>query len=251
MNSIRMFTSLCLFVSLTAGLAPAEEVSISFDQVTPIPDNSGTSSVLVELEVPASKLARTITGMRLSVQLDHPWVGDLSAVLESPGGAAQAVLFNRTGLVPAGFPGPFGCGGDDVDATFRDDATLSVNEVCSTTVAPVLAGQLRPNESLAGFHGLEPSGLWKLRLSDMQSGDSGTLRSVTLVVVVEPDCNGDGLPDECDCPGDLNGDGVVGGPDLSIMLSSWGSDGPADLDGDNIVTGADLAALLSTWGLCD
>ena len=208
-------------------------------------------ALAVELEVPASKLVRTVTGLRLSVQLDHPWVGDLSVVLESPDGAAQAVLFNRTGLVAAGFPGPFGCGGDDVDATFQDDATLSVNEVCSTTIVPVLAGQLRPEAPLAGLYGLEPSGLWKLRLSDMQSGDSGTLRSVTLVVVVEPDCDGDGVPDECACPGDLDGDGTVGGPDLSIMLSSWGSDGPADLDGDNIVSGSDLAALLSTWGLCD
>lgn len=251
MNSSRMFASLCsvLFLLTPVG-ASADEISVAFDQVTPIPDNSGASSVLVELEVPASKLVRTVTGLRLSVQLDHPWVGDLSAVLESPDGSAQVVLFNRTGLVAAGFPGPFGCGGDDVDASFQDDAALSVNEVCSITESPVLAGQLRPEESLASLHGLEPSGLWKLRLSDMQSGDSGTLRSVTLVVVVEPDCDGDGVPDECACSGDLNGDGTVGGPDLSIMLSSWGSDGPGDLDGDNVVSGTDLATLLSAWGPC-
>ena len=85
----------------------------------------------------------------------------------------------------------------------------------------------------------------------MQSGDTGVLRSLTLFMVVEPDCNEDGLPDECDCPADLNGDGLVGGPDLSIMLSGWGSDGVADLDGDGIVAGEDLARLLSSWGICD
>ncbi len=47
---------------------------------------------------------------------------------------------------------------------------------------------------------------------------------------------------------DLNGDGVVGGEDLSIVLSQWGGDGTADFDDDGVVGGADLAYLLSNWG---
>ena len=47
---------------------------------------------------------------------------------------------------------------------------------------------------------------------------------------------------------DLNGDGVIGGEDLSILLSQWGSDGTADFDGDGLVGGADLSFLLSFWG---
>jgi subtilisin-like proprotein convertase family protein len=250
MNSSCLFTSLCLILPVVGANATAEEISISFNQVTAIPDTSGSSSVLVELEVPVSDLVRTVTDVRVSLKLDHPWVGDLSAKLESPGGAS-AMLFDRTGLVPVGFPGPFGCGGNDVDATFQDNATLSVDDVCSITVTPVLAGTLRPTQVLSGLNGIEPTGIWKLRLSDMQSGDVGVFRSVTLVVVVEPDCNGDGVPDECTCPADLNGDGTVGGPDLSIMLSSWGAGGSADLDGDGVVAGEDLARLLSTWGICD
>ena len=36
-----------------------------------------------------------------------------------------------------------------------------------------------------------------------------------------------------DCPGDLNGDGQVGGGDLTVLLSAWGPGrSPADLDGD-------------------
>ncbi|MBL9140572.1 MAG: DNRLRE domain-containing protein [Phycisphaerae bacterium] len=51
-------------------------------------------------------------------------------------------------------------------------------------------------------------------------------------------------------PGDLNGDGVVSGADLGILLSAWGSSGgPADLNGDGTVNGADLGALLSLWTL--
>jgi len=52
--------------------------------------------------------------------------------------------------------------------------------------------------------------------------------------------------------GDLNGDGVVDGADLGILLSAWGecpSTGacPADLNGDGVVDGADLGILLAAW----
>ncbi len=49
-------------------------------------------------------------------------------------------------------------------------------------------------------------------------------------------------------PADLNGDGVVNGPDLGILLAAWGGSGPADLDQDGIVGGGDLARLLTNWG---
>ncbi|MGA1043962.1 MAG: FG-GAP-like repeat-containing protein, partial [Phycisphaerales bacterium] len=49
--------------------------------------------------------------------------------------------------------------------------------------------------------------------------------------------------------GDLDGDGIIGGSDLAILLGAWNSKGgPADLDGDGIIGGSDLAILLSAWG---
>jgi len=58
---------------------------------------------------------------------------------------------------------------------------------------------------------------------------------------------------DTDRPGDLDGNGVVDGADLSILLAAWGgcsacSTCPADLDGDCTVGGADLAVLLANWG---
>lgn len=52
--------------------------------------------------------------------------------------------------------------------------------------------------------------------------------------------------------GDLNGDGIVNGADLTILLASWGIctdplDCPADLSGDGVVDGADLTILLGGW----
>lgn len=50
---------------------------------------------------------------------------------------------------------------------------------------------------------------------------------------------------------DLNGDGVVNGADLGLLLSAWGSTGSGivgDLNADGVVDGADLGALISAWG---
>jgi hypothetical protein len=50
-------------------------------------------------------------------------------------------------------------------------------------------------------------------------------------------------------PADLNGDGVVDGNDLGILLGAWGTaGGPADLNGDGVVDGNDLGRLLGDWG---
>jgi hypothetical protein len=57
-------------------------------------------------------------------------------------------------------------------------------------------------------------------------------------------------------PADLNGDGVVNGLDLGILLNQWtGASGilcgpiccPADLNGDCLVNGLDLGILLANW----
>jgi hypothetical protein len=69
-----------------------------------------------------------------------------------------------------------------------------------------------------------------------------TLRSAS-------DLDGDGIPDSCACPADLDRDGTVGASDLAILLGAWG-DGGADLDGDGAVGASDLAVLLGAWGGC-
>ncbi len=52
-----------------------------------------------------------------------------------------------------------------------------------------------------------------------------------------------------DQPNDLNGDGLVNGGDLGLLLSAWGacSGCAADLDGDGAVGGGDLGLLLARW----
>ena len=57
----------------------------------------------------------------------------------------------------------------------------------------------------------------------------------------------------CNCPGDLNADGVVDGADLGHLLGSWfACQGgcASDLNRDGVVNGADLGVLLAAWGVC-
>jgi len=54
------------------------------------------------------------------------------------------------------------------------------------------------------------------------------------------------------CPGDLNGDGWVGGRDLALLVAAWGPcDGcPEDMDGSGSVDFGDILTLLVHWGDC-
>ena len=52
---------------------------------------------------------------------------------------------------------------------------------------------------------------------------------------------------EVGVPADLNGDGVVNGADLGLLLVDFGGSGAADLNGDGIVNGADLGLMLVEW----
>jgi hypothetical protein len=56
------------------------------------------------------------------------------------------------------------------------------------------------------------------------------------------------------CVGDFDGDSVVDGVDLGVLLGAWGPcDGgcAADINGDGTVDGIDLGGLLAAWGDCE
>ena len=56
-------------------------------------------------------------------------------------------------------------------------------------------------------------------------------------------------PEGSPCPADYDGDGAVGGTDLTTLLAAWGT--PAgDIDGDSNTSGTDLTTLLAAWGPC-
>ena len=236
--------------SLPALDSNADSYRFESSESASIPDGTGSvRSIPFEVMVPGGSNL-IITDVELELDIDHPWIGDLVVSLRSPSGAVTEII-DRNGQVPLGFPGPFGCGGDDISMILDENATTAVDEVCSITETPVLSGRLRPHESFAAFTGTEPEGIWFIDIQDLQSGDSGSFASAALILEIEEDCDGDGVADECTCSGDLTGDDVIDGADLADLLSRWGQNGGAgDLDGDGLIGGGDLTILLSGWGLC-
>jgi len=128
-----------------------------------------------------------------------------------------------------------------------------------STDTPLSLNGLPPGEPVFGKLSLAPNEVATIDLT-LAFNTCGALFSWTDVIFVGPTSNGTfqalssfgvrmvgGQP----CPADLDGDGVVAGGDLGILLSNWGSSGPGDLTGDGTVDGADLGLLLSEWGPCE
>ncbi|MCH2135952.1 MAG: hypothetical protein MK101_05150 [Phycisphaerales bacterium] len=53
-----------------------------------------------------------------------------------------------------------------------------------------------------------------------------------------------------DCPGDVDGDGLVGVKDLLLVLADWDGAGIGDVNGDGIVDVNDILFVVGAWGGC-
>jgi hypothetical protein len=81
---------------------------------------------------------------------------------------------------------------------------------------------------------------------------SGSADVCDILLGFSADADGDGTPDECACPWDLDREGTVNCADFLSLLDSWGANpgSPADFDGDGGVGITDFLALLGNWGPC-
>ncbi|MCB9849000.1 MAG: M36 family metallopeptidase [Phycisphaeraceae bacterium] len=111
--------------------------------------------------------------------------------------------------------------------------------------------------------GIAAIGAW------LDGEDQSATGSVALFRPVAPDCNSNGVADQCDiasgdlldadldgapdicaCAGDLNGDRRVDTADLGVLISQFGYLGaPADLNADGLVDQGDLGLLIQSFGL--
>ena len=86
----------------------------------------------------------------------------------------------------------------------------------------------------------------------LDCNDNGIADICDIADGTSADTNGDWIPDECACYGDATRDGLVNVDDIIKVVLSWGQVGEsyADINGDLVVDGADLSAVLAAYGSC-
>ena len=118
-------------------LASLPALSFAANVNRSIPDNNATglSSTVVASEAPKGR------GVRIHVEITHPWRGDLVISVVSPDGV-EVVLFNREKAKVANLIGTFG-------------------------------EDLKPVASLAELSSTQTAGVWKLKVADRARSDVG------------------------------------------------------------------------------
>ena len=126
-------------------LPPQPQPAIIFQVVQDVPINDLQTSTL---SLPVAGQG-PLTSIKVAVDLDHTYIGDLILTLIPPPamGAAAVVLHDRAG------------GGSDNIKTSYDELNTP---------------------SLAALKGIDPTGSWTLEVSDRARLDKGTLRSLRL-----------------------------------------------------------------------
>jgi hypothetical protein len=138
--------------------------------------------------------------------------------------------FEADGCAPVAYTYADGQYWDDSYFPIPAGATSAVATLYYQTTTKEYAEFLR-DANTTNSAGLNVYALWeKFGKSPPVDMDSAALALVPAVV------------------GDLNGDGVVNGADLGILLSNWNQPGATDLNGDGTTNGADLGMLLANWG---
>ncbi len=104
----------------------------------------------------------SITDVNISVNITHPYIGDVVLNLVSPSGTTVTLIASKCDANP------------DMEATF-DDLGLATF-ICSAD-SPSISGTLQPEQPLSAFNGESSIGEWTLNITDTGLGDDGVLAS--------------------------------------------------------------------------
>jgi subtilisin-like proprotein convertase family protein len=127
----------------------------------------------INFRVDGSSCNSTIGGITNGI--NHTWVGDVIIKLTSPGGTT-VTLVDRIG-VPAS---TFGNSGNNFCQAVLDDQG-GFPAIENFAGQPV-SGNFSPNNPLSAFNGQNPNGTWTLNVSDVATGDTGSVRAFSLVI---------------------------------------------------------------------
>jgi len=156
---------LLLFVVLLALAAPAlaqqETITVTYLGPVLIPDNSSDLAILLPVSVNA---ALNITKVTVTVDIDHPRVGDLRIALVNPTGRSRLLADKN-------------CGGTRNLSNFTFDTSAPrFGDFC-----PSQPGQsAAPREEIDNWSGDTSNGIWDIRIEDDEDNNVGFINSYTL-----------------------------------------------------------------------
>lgn len=112
-----------------------------------------------------------ISDLDVALRITHSYVGDLRFQLTHLDSGTTITLIDQPGLpaVP-----PWGCDGDNMDATLDDDAADPAEDECASGT-PTIDGAFRPLMPLSAFHGEDIHGYWVLNSGDLAAGMVGAV----------------------------------------------------------------------------
>ncbi|MFK8029875.1 MAG: proprotein convertase P-domain-containing protein [Gammaproteobacteria bacterium] len=201
-----------------------------------IPDNTpgGVSDVLSITEL------GSVIDMSVSLNISHPYIGNLVANLTNNTTGASIELINSPGS--ANISG--GCPFADVDVALDDDASELTSNACDNA-SPALGGSWKPNEMLSTFEGSDFTGDWTLQVIDTTASNAGTLNQWCLDIVAGPpvpDTDEDGVNDELD-----NCTVIANSTQIDTDGDGYGNSCDADFNNDCIVNFLDIASFANEF----
>ncbi len=167
----------------------------STDTPLNIPDNN--SAGLNSITTVEETENKTISDVNITVNINHPWIEDISLVLISPQGTPVTLSTN------------IGSDGNNYTNTVFDN---EANSPLSSGIAP-FTGTYRPQGDLTRFNGEESYGNWTLKVVDSEVEDLGSLLSWSIEICGVPiddnDSDRDGVTNDVDlCPNSFLGSTV-------------------------------------------
>lgn len=160
----------------------------------PIPDDGTAITSELPIDYALAGDCNYISRVRVGLDIDHPYLGDLKITLHDPnynpfGGEGNVVLLDR---VRNGEAGPSGsCTADGLLGNAGDDATASADAACAATGGSgKIFGWVRPSQplsALAGRRGTDAGGTstvgtWRLVVRDLANSDNGQLNNWSIAV---------------------------------------------------------------------
>jgi len=161
------------------------DISNALDVPLNIPDDNATG-VSSMISITTNKIIRDVN---VTVNITHPWIGDLDLTLISPSGKSVLLVSSRQ---------------DDsanyTNTVFDDSALNTISEGSSP-----YTGTFKPEGNLSNFYDEESFGNWVLKVVDSGPEDIGTINNWNLeicgVPIIGNDDDNDGVMNDVDqCP---------------------------------------------------